>query len=90
MWLQLARSNNNPEVPAKKFLQYVAEFGGCPAKVRSDCGTENGVLAAIQCEFRGSADAHVFWSFLLIRGSRAGGPFIEGTVLPGGSTSSKI
>ena len=56
MWLQLARSNNNPEVPAKK-------FGGCPVKVRSDCGTENGVLAAIQCEFRGSADAHVFGSF---------------------------
>lgn len=63
MWLQLARSNNNPEVPAKTFLQYVAEFGGCPVKVRSDCGTENGVLAAIQCEFRGSADAHVFGSF---------------------------
>ena len=62
MWLQLARSNNDPEVPAKNFLQCVAEFGGCPVKVRSDCGTENGVLAVIQCEFRSSADAHVFGS----------------------------
>ena len=62
MWLQLALSNNNPEVPAKNVLQCVAEFEGCPVKVRSDCGTENGVLAAIQCEFRGSADAHVFGS----------------------------
>lgn len=63
MWLQLARSNNNLEVPAKNFLQCVAEFGGCPIKLRSHCGTENGVLVAIQCEFRGSADAHVFRSF---------------------------
>ena len=62
MWLQLARSNNNPKVPAKNFLQCVAEFGGCPVKVRSDCHTENGVLAAIQYEFRGSADAHAFAS----------------------------
>ena len=28
----------------------------------SDCGTENGVLAAIQCEFRGTTDALVFGS----------------------------
>ena len=62
MWLQVARSNNNPEVPAKNFLECVTEYGGCPVKVRSDCGTENGVLAAIQCEFRGTADAHVFGS----------------------------
>ena len=62
MWLQVARSNNNPEVPAENFLQCVAECGGCPVKVRSDCGTENGILAAIQCEFRGSADAHAFGS----------------------------
>ena len=62
MWLQVARSNNNPEVPAENFLQCVAECGGCPVKVRSDCGTENGIVAAIQCEFRGSADAHALGS----------------------------
>lgn len=62
MWLQVARSNNNPEIPAENFLQCVTECGGCPVKVRSDCGTENGILAAIQCEFRGTADAHVFGS----------------------------
>ena len=50
MWLQVARSNNNPEVPAKNFLECVTKYGGCPVKVRSDCGTENGVLAAIQCD----------------------------------------
>ena len=50
MWLQLARSNNNPEVPAKHFLQCVAECGGCPVKVRSDCDTENGFLDAIRVQ----------------------------------------
>ena len=40
MWLQLARSSNNPEVPDKHFLHCVAECGGCPVKVRNDCGTE--------------------------------------------------
>ena len=44
VWLQLARSNNNPKVHAKNFLQFVAECGGCPVKVRSDYGTGNGVL----------------------------------------------
>lgn len=90
MWLQVARSNNNPEVPAKNFLEWVTEYGGCPVKVRSDCGTENGVLAAIQCEFRGTADAHVFGYLLLIRGLKGGGRSIEGIVLLGGSTTSKI
>ena len=48
--LQVARLNNNPEVPAENFFRCVAECGGCPVKVRGDCGTENGILAAIQCE----------------------------------------
>ena len=62
MWLQAARSNNNPEFPAKDFLECVTEYGGCPVKVHSECGTKNGALAAIQCEFRGTPDAHVFGS----------------------------
>jgi len=62
MWLQLGYSNKNPKAPGKNFLQCIAEFGGCLVKVGSDCGTENGVLAAIQCEFRGSTDAHAFGS----------------------------
>lgn len=45
-------------------------------KVRTDCGTENGIIAAMQCHVRGSADAHIYgtspenqriegwWSFL--------------------------
>lgn len=60
MWLKVARSNNNPEIPATFFIECIREFSGCPVKLRSDCGTENGIVAAIQCELRGTADAHIF------------------------------
>ena len=46
LWLKVVRSNNNPVVVAKSYLEVVRENGGCPTKVRSDCGTENGLLAA--------------------------------------------
>jgi DNA-directed RNA polymerase subunit RPC12/RpoP len=60
IWLIVARSNNKPEIPATFFLECIEEFGGCPVKVRTDCGTENGIISAMQCELRGSADAHVY------------------------------
>ena len=59
MWLRVARSNNNPLVPGLFYVESVAEYG-CPVKLRTDCGTENGVMAALQCEFRSSTDAHFF------------------------------
>ena len=52
MWLELVRSNNRPEVPARFYLDSVKSNGGCPLVVRSDCGTENGILAGMQCYFR--------------------------------------
>ena len=42
LWLKVVRTNNNPIVPAKYFLETVNEFGSCPSIVRTDCGTENG------------------------------------------------
>jgi hypothetical protein len=33
---------------------------GCPVKLRRDCGTENDIMAAMQCEFRSSGDAHFY------------------------------
>lgn len=62
LWLKVTRSNNKPEIPGKYFLGCVEEHGGCPIKVRTDCGTENGIISAMQCEFRGSTDAHVYGS----------------------------
>lgn len=60
MWLQVSRTNNSPHVPATLFLDCVRNFGGCPIKLRTDCGTENGVMAAMQCYMRDSVDAHKY------------------------------
>ena len=56
MLLRVERSNNQPEIIASYYLNCVAEVGGCPVKLRTDCGTENGQTAAIQCEFQGNID----------------------------------
>ena len=57
IWLRVAQSNNNPLVPGQFYVESVAKYG-CPVKLRTDCGTENGVMAALQCEFRSSSDSH--------------------------------
>ena len=60
MWLHVTQSNNNPEIPAIFYLKCVEEHNGCPVKVRTDCGTENGIISAMQCCFHDSAEAHVY------------------------------
>ena len=60
LWLKVVRSNNNPVVVAKSYLEVVRENGGCPTKVRSDCGTENGLLAATQCFFMNDLESHIY------------------------------
>ena len=52
MWLETCRSNNIPSVPAQLYLQCVQEHKGYPRLVRSDYGTENGIIAGMQCFFR--------------------------------------
>ena len=52
MWLETCRSNNLPSVPAQFYLECVQEQKGCPLLVRSDYGTENGIIAGMQCFFR--------------------------------------
>lgn len=60
MWLKLTRSNNNPEVILKLYLDAVTEAGGCPKKVRTDYGTENGLVAAAQCWFTNDIGSHMY------------------------------
>ena len=45
LWLELTKSNNKPENVAKFYI-------GCPLLLRTDCGTENGVMTGMQCYFR--------------------------------------
>lgn len=54
--MEVDKSNNNPKIPATFFLNAVQNVGGCPRIVRSDCGTENIVLAAMQCYFRNAGN----------------------------------
>ena len=52
LWMEVTRSNNSPRNVATFFLDYVGERRGCPLITRTDCGTENGILAALQCYLR--------------------------------------
>ncbi len=52
LWLEVARSNNNPKVAGTFYLNQVKEMNGCPLQLISDCGTENGIAASMQCFFR--------------------------------------
>ena len=47
IWLRVTKTNNNPSVVA-------------PSILRTDCGIENGVMAAIQCYLHQNAEAHKF------------------------------
>lgn len=41
LWLKVARTNNDPQVIAGYFLEYVTEIKGVPRCIRMDAGTEN-------------------------------------------------
>ena len=62
VWLKVCRTNNDPKSPASFYIQTAQHFKYCPSKVQTDCGTENGILAALQCALVGSADAHRYGS----------------------------
>ena len=52
MWIELQRSNKDPKITAKYFISAVENAGGCPARVYPDHGTENGIIAGVQCYLR--------------------------------------
>ena len=52
LWLKVTPTNNNPTVVASFYLECVKELQGCPRLLRTDPGTENGEMAAIQCYLR--------------------------------------
>jgi hypothetical protein len=76
IWLYVTRSNNSPNNIAAYYLDSVKELGGCPRKLNTDLGTENGTMAGIHCFFMNDEDSHQYvasprnqrieawWSFL--------------------------
>ena len=45
--------NKNPRCVASYFIKHVKAAHGCPVRVYTDPGTENGLVAGIQCYLRG-------------------------------------
>ncbi|CAL8372929.1 unnamed protein product [Arctogadus glacialis] len=52
LWLVCGPTNNDPTVIAHYYLSCVRNLGVIPMRLRTDCGTENGTMAAIQCTLR--------------------------------------
>ena len=50
------KSNNNPKVVAQLYLDTVRSVEGCPQVLRSDCGTENVIVAGMQAYFRATGN----------------------------------
>ena len=55
--LEVVQSNNLPNIPAQLYLSSVKQLKGCPVIVRTDCGTENGMLGAMAVGITGAAGA---------------------------------
>ena len=54
LWLVVCKSNNDPKIISKYFLCCIQQNQGCPTMVRTDRGTENTLMAAMQCFLRRS------------------------------------
>ncbi|XP_028416034.1 uncharacterized protein LOC114539597 [Dendronephthya gigantea] len=52
LWLKVSRTNNDPAVTGQHFLDAISKYGGCPTLLRTDNGTENVNMAAIQAFLR--------------------------------------
>ena len=57
-WLRVAHSNKLPEVTLSLFVNAVENNNVLPDLTRTDHGTENGLLAELQCAFKGDG-AHI-------------------------------
>ena len=58
LWLYVTRSNNWPHNIATYYLDAVEHQGGCPQKLITDLGTENGLMASIHSFFRDDLSSH--------------------------------
>ena len=56
LWLKVCKTNNDPAITGKFYLDCVKSVGGCPTLLCTDPGTENGSMAAMQCYFWSNHD----------------------------------
>ena len=60
LWLYVTRSNNSPHNVATYYLDAVEQLGGCPQKLITNLGTENGIMASLQSFFRDDLNSHCY------------------------------
>jgi len=56
VWLNVYHTNNNPKVIGGYYLEAVSDLAGCPKIVRTDDGTENGLIRQFQLFFHRSSN----------------------------------
>jgi len=57
VWLNVYHTNNNPKVVGGYYLEAVTQLGGCPQTVRTDEGTENGLIQQLQLFFHHNSNS---------------------------------
>ena len=69
LWLRYVRSNNDPKSIARLYLNVIRDLQTIPNRLRSDCGSENVDIAAIQgflrrnhADLRAGLKAHLYGS----------------------------
>ncbi|XP_024118870.1 uncharacterized protein LOC112140200 [Oryzias melastigma] len=77
MWLVCGSTNNNPSVIAHHYLNCVRDLGVVPMRLRTDLGTENGTMSAIQCTLRHAHTDYYAGSLSHSYGSSTGNQRIE-------------
>lgn len=60
IWLKVTKTNNDPIIIGSLYLNAIKEGKIAPSLLRTDCGTENGLMAAIQCFLHQNEKAHLF------------------------------
>ncbi|XP_054886887.1 uncharacterized protein LOC129360588 [Poeciliopsis prolifica] len=77
MWLVCGATNNNPSVIAQHYINCVKSLGVIPMRLRTDLGTENGTMAAVQCTLRHAHTDYYAGSSSHSYGSSTGNQRIE-------------
>ena len=62
LWLKVTKSNLHAKVPTAYYADAMKELGVCPKLLQIDCGTENGLMAAIQSKRQASVYVHRYSS----------------------------
>lgn len=78
MWLEVGHSNNNPTIIASYFYDCIKQVGGVPYRCRSDAGTENVNVAAMQRFFRRDANDEFAGEKSFLYGKSTSNQRIEG------------